>query len=384
MNIARFIHLRILSVVTVVLGSTLFAHAEEAPKPPIWTFTRSQELPNKFSAAQTLSAEYKPVSGNGPSIWLVGVAHIGTPEYYQTIQKRLDRQTVVLFEGVNGARMKDAPGAATREMGLQTKLAKALGLVFQLDAIDYRGKNFVNSDLDSGDLVKEINDKSKGGDPSAKKSKKKSSEAKSGDAAGDDESDDGELSDNATFNALMQALQGTGSVGKMLDGLTQFLGSSPEMQETSKVMLVETLGRAGEMIEMAKGMSPDMKDLFEVVLNQRNEVVIRDIRTQLARLKPNETLAVFYGAGHMDEIARRLREDLHYASATEEWDTAFTADPSKSFMPPAQIRFMLSAMQKQMEQSKKDGVDPLKGLGLGGLDQLFSTPKEKDATPAPK
>jgi len=85
--------------------------------------------------------------GKGPVIWLVGVAHIGDAVYYHTIQKRLDAQTVVLYEGVNTDSHKRHVGKpevpegdkkaeeAAAKDGLQTALAKALGLQFQLDAL---------------------------------------------------------------------------------------------------------------------------------------------------------------------------------------------------------------------------------------------------------
>ena len=81
-----------------------------------------------------------------PVIWLVGVAHLGTPEYYGGLQKRLDAQTSVLFEGVGADQLTKGAKLDT-DSGLQSQLARALGLVFQLDAIDYQRPNFHNSDL---------------------------------------------------------------------------------------------------------------------------------------------------------------------------------------------------------------------------------------------
>src|SRR4051812_23307202 len=53
-------------------------------------FVRTTETPEKLSAVQTRIVEYRPVSGTGPSILLVGAAHLGTEEYYAALQKRLD------------------------------------------------------------------------------------------------------------------------------------------------------------------------------------------------------------------------------------------------------------------------------------------------------
>ena len=61
---------------------------------------RAADTKARLRAIQTSSVEYRPTAGEGPSVWLVSVAHLGTPEYYAAIQRRLDAKTVMLFEGV--------------------------------------------------------------------------------------------------------------------------------------------------------------------------------------------------------------------------------------------------------------------------------------------
>src|SRR5689334_16733096 len=109
----------------LALAPALFA---EAPKTTAeFTFLRTQEVPGKTSSLQTLSAEYRPASGNGPSIWLIGVAHLGTSEYYTAIQKRLDAQSRVLYEGVGAEKLQQ--GAKLESAGgIQSQLANSLGL----------------------------------------------------------------------------------------------------------------------------------------------------------------------------------------------------------------------------------------------------------------
>jgi hypothetical protein len=120
--------------------------AEEAKTSTALGFIRTQSIQEQISGLQTLSQEYVPANGAGPVIWLVGVAHLGTPEYYGGLQKRLDAQTSVLFEGVGADQLTKGAKLDT-DSGLQSQLAKALGLVFQLDAIDYQRPNFHNSDM---------------------------------------------------------------------------------------------------------------------------------------------------------------------------------------------------------------------------------------------
>jgi|GEM_PF-1803671 len=325
-----------------------FLHAE-APKTAAsaLTFIRTQSPPDGINSLQTLSAEYRPASGVGPSIWLIGVAHLGTPEYYGGLQKRLDAQTRVLFEGVGAEKLSEGAKLDNSE-GIQAKLAQSLGLVFQLDAIDYHRKHFINSDLTADALNEAIERRatepaapeptapleSKGKSP--EETAKKSTTALPGKV------------NQETFGQLMDALHGKGEMAESLNGMVTLLGSTPEMRETTKTMFVEALGQAGELIDLAKAASPEMKNLFEVLITERNAQVIHQLDAQLHQLKTGQSVAVFYGAAHMDEIARRVTADLHYIPANQAWDTAFTADIIILIMPPAQIKMMIQMMRVQL------------------------------------
>lgn len=304
---------------------TPLVHAEPPPA-KMAAFLRPVDLPAGARGLQTSSTEYRPASGAGPSVWLIGVAHLGSEAYFQAIQQRLDRHTVVLYEGIGLRDVKDAPGTRADDPGIQTTLAKALGLKFQLDSIDYRRRSFVNSDLHVPELQQEV--KRRGVDPAQ--------------PAGEE-----------TFDQLVEALQGTGAMGGALSQMVGILGSTPQMQEMTKTMLIEVLGQAGELMGLAKNLSPDMRDLFDVILTQRNAVVMRDLRMHLGQLQPTDSIAVFYGAAHMDEIAQRLRDELNYTPVKTEWDTAFSADSSQSGINPAQVRLMIEMMRSQMPPAAK-------------------------------
>ncbi|HEX4647032.1 MAG TPA: hypothetical protein VH598_15625, partial [Verrucomicrobiae bacterium] len=134
------------------------------PKP----YTRIARPDTNTVELQIAVRKFVPARHKGPAIWLVGTSHIGDPAYYRALQKLLDAQTLVVFEGINaeahkrrvGEIEKPVPtageaaehgspekGQAADEPSLQATMAKSLGLVFQLDAIDYDRTNFLNSDL---------------------------------------------------------------------------------------------------------------------------------------------------------------------------------------------------------------------------------------------
>jgi hypothetical protein len=312
-----------------LVATCSFVRAESVPATTSTGFVRAIERADKTTACETLSAKYLPSNGRGPAVWLIGVAHIGTPEYYAAIQQQLDRHSVVLYEGIGLDESKKAgPGAATNPAGLQSGLAKALGLVFQLDAIDYRRPHFLNSDIKADKIAGQVEERAKK-EPAAK---------------------DGNL-----MVPLMDMLQGSGAIGEMMNQVVSVLGQTPAMREMTKAILVEALGRAHELIGLARNISPEMKNLFDVILTERNAVVIADLRTQIAKRGPTESIAIFYGAAHMDEIARRLRDELRYIPAQEEWLAAFTSDPAKSGMDPVQLRFMIEMAKMQLKALQGPG-----------------------------
>jgi len=297
------------------------------------SFVRSIETPEKLSAVQTRTVEYRPSSGAGPSIVLVGAAHLGTAEYFAALQERLDACSVVLFEGVGiGDALKRGPGTLNRELGLQKQLGDALGLVFQLNAIDYRRAHFINSDLQPDAVQSEVKERAAKAAPGSK-------------------SED-------TFASLMEALQGTGKGAEMIQPMIALLGGSLETRETARLLFIEVLGRAGEFLGLAKGASTEMRDLFDVIITERNEIVMRDLRAQLSKTGAGKSVAVFYGAAHLPDIAERVVKELHYAAVGEKWDTAFSADPAKAAMQPAQIRLILDMAAQQLKAGVTDGTLP--------------------------
>lgn len=301
-------------------------------------FVRATDLKDKLSAIQTRTVEYKPASGKGPAIVLVGAAHLGTEEYYQTLQKRLDAATVVLYEGVGLAEaLKAGPGKSGHDLGIQKQLAETLGLKFQLDVIDYRRPNFKNSDLAVEGVQQEIKQRTK---------------------------NEPEAEPNQTFDTLMEALQGTGKTAEMLQPMLALLGGSEQTRETTRMLFIQVLGRAGEFLDMAKNASPELRDLLDVILTERNQIVLRDLKEQLGRLNTGDSVAVFYGAAHLPELAAAIQEKLGYTPGLEKWDTAFTADPAKAGMQPAQIKMMLDMMSQQLK------------AGGGGLFPGAAAPRE--------
>src|SRR2546422_11150001 len=71
--------------------------ANDAPPRPYMRIVRSDSGAVQL---QISLRELLPARRSGPAIWLVAVSHIGETNYYAALQKHLDTQARVLFEGV--------------------------------------------------------------------------------------------------------------------------------------------------------------------------------------------------------------------------------------------------------------------------------------------
>ncbi len=294
--------------------------------------------------------KFIPVSGTGPAIWLAGTAHLGEPEYYHTLQKFLDAQTVVLFEGVNARahpRKVPKPGASAEPepdlppepkasegtntaYSLQPELAKSLGLAFQLDAIQYDRTNFLNSDLSIFDIQKLMLN-----DP-------KAVPAQPGQPG----------RSSATFDALLQIMDGSSFLGSIYKWMVQYIGRSPELQATTRLMFVQMLGDlTGDMAEM-RGAPPELQHLLKVLIEKRNQNVVEDLKTELAIVPAEGSIAVFYGTGHMPDLEKRVVHQLHYRPVEDKWYTAFGADIRKTGMSAAQVQWLEKLIKAEMEMMK--------------------------------
>jgi hypothetical protein len=290
--------------------------------------------------------KFVPAKHHGPAVLLVAVCHIGDKAYYHTLQQLLDRQTLVLFEGVNAgshprrvrgpvapasADSDDTPSSRTNQPpGLQSSLATSLGLVFQLEAIDYDRTNFLNSDLSIEEISRLISGAgaSAGGPPEAERPGRH----------------------NASFDYLMQAMDGSSFLGSIARMAMQFLGSNPRLQAITRLMFIEALGQLKGDLATAQGMPPDMQQLIKVLIQARNEAVLKDMVEESKTVPRSGSIAIFYGTGHMDDMEQRLTRQLHYRPAGETWLTAFSVDLRQTGLTSAQIETLRGLVKWQMDQ----------------------------------
>ena len=295
-----------------------------------------------------------PTNGVGPVIWLTGASHIGETNYYAQLQKHLDAQALVLFEGIHAGRKATATNAVAVEKpadgsppvakkesaapepaakpagsaSLQKDLANSLGLVFQLEAIDYTGGNFRNSDLSVTELRDLMDKDDEPAAPDSPKEKRK----------------------NEAFEQLLKAMDGNSMFGTMLKAGFRLVGGNPKLQAMTKLALIEALGGIRGDISRMKSLPEDMQRLMEVLIHTRNDAVVRDLRVELKRAAPPASISIFYGAGHMDDLERRVRREFGYRAESDLWLPAFTVDYTKAGLSVIEATLLRAMVQRQMQE----------------------------------
>lgn len=259
--------------------------------PTAQIYTQSVTTPSGVvemrTAAQRLTAEGKP------DVWLVGAIHVGTKKYYEELQTLLDAQGTVLYEGVKPSKNAPKEQPAAPKPGEQAPkpiykvLSDALGLEFQLNQINYKHDNWINSDLSMDDLDK-LNKEKGGGKPTS-------------------------------FDTIKQVLDPNSPMAKQL---TTVLGMATDgMKEAIKLIIVK---------KVAVGETPGLDaTMQEIVLEARNKSALDYFAKTIAAPNPPKSVAIFYGAMHMPDIQKALATTYGYKSADQKWFLAASADPKK-------------------------------------------------------
>jgi len=386
---------------------------------------------------QVVARQFKRPQGDGPVIWLTGVTHVGDVAYYHALQKHLDEQSIVLFEGVGGGpetpprKKEDAVGRQEKEgdakgdgaegddaaednelHSVQGTLADSLGLVFQLDTIDYTRPHFENSDLSipqirwllSGGKEEDMPQRSKPArrkalegrgskptkpavappaKPSAREPERgeakpdKEAEPKAESAAGERKTESGSEgnADSAQkdadkpsqsaeqFDRLLQVMDGSSAMGAMVDSLLKFIGTSPKLKAITRLMFIEVLGGLKGDLANTAAIPPELREVIEVLIRSRNKQVILDLQAQLAKETPPASISVFYGAGHMDDLQRRMVDELGYEPVKDEWFTAFDVNTREAGINLAEKALVNYIIKIQMQVLNTPAAGTQNGTG---------------------
>lgn len=92
-----------------------------------------------------------------------------------------------------------------------------------------------------------------------------------------------------------------------------------------------------------------MDKLMGVIIDERNDVVIKDLQKYTKKENPPKSISVFYGAGHMRGLEDSIVSKMGYKPAGDEWLTVYTVDVKKTGMDKAQLDMIKNMIKMQMD-----------------------------------
>jgi hypothetical protein len=264
---------------------------DAAPTAEEPTYVRVHEVDGKPVALQTATVQFVGQPGtryDGAVVDLVGVVHIGQDEYYTELKEQLSKYDCVLYELVapDGTRIRPEDLEERRSIlaSVQTGMKDMLNLEYQLEKIDYMAENFRHADMSPEEFVEDLE---KRGDSIWKMIARMlgagiASQAKTGGDAG-----------------LMMAM---------------FSGKDRPMN------MKRAMARQLVDIELVTAGMDDANG-ENTLIKGRNRKAFEILKQELDAGK--ETIAVFYGAGHLPDMADRLENDFEMKPTQTTWSNAW-------------------------------------------------------------
>jgi hypothetical protein len=218
----------------------------------------------------------------GLSVDLVGAVHVGEKSYYERLNKAFEKYDALLFELVADKSVVPKAGDKSRSpvSALQRGLKDFLELDFQLDDIDYTKKNFVHADMSPDEMSKSMADRGE------------------------------------SIWSIM--------IRMMAAGMAQQAGKA----DTSDFELLMALFDKNRAIQMKRFMADQMSSMDSVMLalegpqgstliTERNKAALKVLANEIKAGK--KKIAIFYGAGHLSDMEKRLVADFGLKRADEKW-----------------------------------------------------------------
>lgn len=239
----------------------------------------------------TSITRYELTNDDGKTVHvdLIGAVHIGEKEYYEKLNKEFEKYDAMLFELVapegtvipKGGRAKDdAQGITNPVAAIQKGMQSLTELEFQLNHIDYTKDNFVHADMSPEEFAESM-------------------EA------------NGESISGYVFKAIGQAMAMQTRGGK-----DPSLSIAMAMFSKNKVLRIRR-SLAEQIHNMESGMIIFEGDNGSTIIDHRNAKCMDVLRREIAA---GETkIGIFYGAGHLMDMERRLISDFQATRGGQHW-----------------------------------------------------------------
>ena len=235
-------------------------------------------------AMETSVTRYEGVNEKGEpiSVDLIGVVHIGEKKYYEKLNDVFESYDAMLYELVapegtvipKGGRETGA--SANPLVALQVGMKSMLELDFQLDHIDYTKDNFVHADMSPTEFAESM-----------------------------------KKNDESFFKMALKAIgqsmaqQSSGGDAKMLAAIV-----GGDRYQRRAVM-------AEQMQNVESGMVIFEGREGSTIIDYRNAKAMDILKREIAA--GNKKLALFYGAGHLPDMQKRLLSEFQMKRAGQYW-----------------------------------------------------------------
>jgi pheromone shutdown protein TraB len=132
------------------------------------------------------------------------------------------------------------------------------------------------------------------------------------------------------WEKIKQIYQGESLSAMLMEYALKFIGNNPRMVALVKILFIETLGKIQGDINEWSGLPPGVKDLFQVLIQERNNLIVTNLKEEISKSKKSSKIALFYGAAHMSDLEKRLEKELKYRPLDQIWYKAFSVDIKKN------------------------------------------------------
>ena len=218
---------------------------------------------------------------------LVSAVHIGDKAYFEKLNEAFDGYEVVLYELVapEGTRVPKGGGPRDHPVAkVQSGMKDLLELEYQLAEIDYTRDNFVHADMSPEEFAKTMSDR------------------------------------------------GESFMGMLFKAMGQSLAQQTEMKASADLELFSALFDRNRALKLKRILAEQFQDLEKsimvfngpegsTIITERNKAALRVLKKQLETGR--KKIAIYYGGGHMPDMAQRLEKEFGLKPTDERWITAW-------------------------------------------------------------
>ena len=298
------------------------AAEEEAPKQTYIRIARDEDENPVSLDTSVITFEASGEKHKGITVDLVGAVHVGDVAYYEKLNELFETYDVLLYELVapEGTRVPKGGRKGGGAIGLlQGGMSSLLELEHQLEQVDYTKDNFVHADMSPEEFAKSMKDR-------------------------------GESFWAMFFKAMGQSAAQSGRGGKQ------------QISDADLLMAMFAKDRSLRLKRLIARQFEDMESQMSIfdgpdgstIITERNKKCFEVLKEHLG--KGHKRIGVFYGAGHLADMEKRMAEDFAMERTGEKWIAAWDLTAKeKSPETPKEA----DAPAEEGNQPEADDRDPL-------------------------